>query len=41
MKRIQRGYTLVELLVSLWGLFCIGLIGAIIWVIFHFIAKFW
>ena len=37
----QKGFTLVQLIVSLWGIFCIGIVGAVVWALFHFIAKFW
>jgi prepilin-type N-terminal cleavage/methylation domain-containing protein len=45
MKSKQRGFTLMELLVSLgvvvWFLFCIALVVGLVYVGWHFIAKVW
>jgi hypothetical protein len=37
----MKGYTLFEMLSLLMVLVAIGLFGAIIYVLFHFVAKFW
>lgn len=41
MKNNSHGFTLMELLIGLTTLVKIALIGLVIWVIVHFIAKFW
>lgn len=41
MKNNNHGFTLMELLIGLAILVQIALIGLVIWVIVHFIAKFW
>lgn len=35
---LQRGYTLVELITAIGGLVIFGLV---LWVIIHFLSKFW
>ena len=41
MKRNEQGYTVIELLAVIYGLICIGLFGAVIYVVAHFISKYW
>jgi Tfp pilus assembly protein FimT len=38
LRKQQRGFTLYELIVSVGGLVITGLV---LWVLVHFIAKFW
>jgi Tfp pilus assembly protein FimT len=38
LRKQQRGYTLYELIVTVGGLTIVGLV---LWVLVHFIAKFW
>lgn len=37
----QKGFTLVELLAVVWGVFCVGVIIGLGYVAVHFISKFW
>ena len=37
----QRGFTLTELLILVWAVIAFGIIGTIIGIAWHFIAKFW
>lgn len=37
----QKGFTIVELVVSLFALAGLGCVIALIWAICHFVAKFW
>lgn len=37
----QKGYTLVELLVCVFGLVTLGIFSTLVYVGFHFLAKFW
>jgi len=41
MKNNNHGFTLMELLICLAILAKITFVGLVVWVIFHFIAKFW
>lgn len=41
MKRNQQVYTAFELLAVIYGLICIGLFGTVIYVVAHFIVKYW
>lgn len=37
----QAGYTVTEILIALWFVFCMALMGASICVAYHFISKYW
>lgn len=37
----QNGYTLVELLMVIWFLVCVCIGGALLYVLWHFVSKFW
>lgn len=37
----QKGFTLTELLLALWGLICVGGFITVVYVIAHFISKYW
>ena len=39
--RRQRGFTVVEVLAVMWVLFCVAGAGFGIYVLWHFISKFW
>jgi prepilin-type N-terminal cleavage/methylation domain-containing protein len=41
MKRYQRGFTLIELIIAVGSVVALGALGGVIYVLFHFIAKFW
>lgn len=41
MKSKQQGFTLVELVITVFGVGVIGLLGVGVWVLAHFIAKVW
>lgn len=40
-KLIQRGFTLPELLLTIWFFVVCGIIGTVCYVVWHFISKFW
>jgi type II secretory pathway pseudopilin PulG len=40
-KKSQRGYTLVELVITICGLFSLALVGLLVYVALHFIMKLW
>lgn len=37
----QKGFTIIELLMALWLLFCVACAIGSVWIIVHFVAKFW
>ena len=37
----QKGFTLIELVMVLWLLFCAAGVVGVVWMACHFIAKFW
>jgi Tfp pilus assembly protein PilE len=39
--RKQRGFTLIELVLCVWIPFVIAVVGVGLYVLIHFIAKFW
>jgi len=40
-NNMRKGFTILELLMVLWALFVLCIIGGVIYVACHFIAKFW
>jgi competence protein ComGC len=41
MKKFQKGFTLVEMLIVGWGCVCVGFVVAVVCIAIHFINKFW
>jgi prepilin-type N-terminal cleavage/methylation domain-containing protein len=41
MKKFQRGFTLIELVMTLLILASLTITGGIFYILFHFIQKFW
>lgn len=41
MPKNMKGYTLVELLICLWFLVCLAGAGTMIYIIYHFVTKYW
>lgn len=37
----QKGFTLVEMLICIFGLATVGVLGSVLYVGVHFISKFW
>ena len=37
----QKGFTLTELLICLWGLIVVGCFGGVVYIVIHFVSKFW
>ncbi len=40
-KKTNKGFTLPELIICIWGLVCVAAVIAIGYCVVHFVAKFW
>jgi hypothetical protein len=38
---MRKAFTLPELLICIWGLFCLAMAGGVVYVAIHFISKYW
>ena len=41
MRNKQQGYTLIELMLVVWGIVIVGLAGVGVYILVHFLSKVW